>query len=428
MKIRIGNATYTDIKDVKFDPSTDVTGTSLEINQFSASIKTADSIGFGDFASLYGDDDALWARYWITEVQEHDEYFVDIVAQSAILHLDRITLPARMYTNATAASVLEEVFRNAPNAGYVLDNSFSSYMVNGFCPEQSARERLQWLCFVMGAFVQDCFTERILILPISEEEAEVPMKDTFWRPSVTYGDFVTEVQVTSYSYAQGTPSNTDKWVSPDGINFYIQQSQKLTLKNTNVPATAAKKTISVDGVTIINSGNASQILSRLSRYYFKRMEVSFEAVGSNYLPGRKLSVAIDRAGRKVSGYAKQYSFSFGRAQKSRITIAEADSASGVALNLVYKGADGGQEWAVGTATYFFPAGYSYSIENPYFDYSNGGARYIFMPDSDTVEGTLGDTDTTVEVPCSVALKQENGILEIYSVDEVEQSGETLKIG
>ena len=55
MKIVINSTNYTEIKDLKFAPETDVTGIEAVINEFSAEIITDDDIDVGVNAYLYDD-------------------------------------------------------------------------------------------------------------------------------------------------------------------------------------------------------------------------------------------------------------------------------------------------------------------------------------------------------------------------------------
>jgi len=423
MKIKIGSTTYTKIEDLKFDPSADITGTSVEINQFSASIKTTDSISFGDYAYLYDDSDNLWAKYWITEVEAVNDGFLDIIAQSFILLLDRITLPAKMYTGAAVSDVLTDIFSSAPKAAYSLDPSFTSQTISGFCKEQTARERFQWVCFVIGAYVKTYFTDKIEILPVLETETAVPINKTYYKPSITYGDFVTAVKITAYTYEVGDPKTTDTYVTPDNETYYIQTTQTFTLKNAEVPETAAENVIEVSDVTIVTPENVSAILSRLSKYYFKRIEASAEVIDNGeYQPAQKLLINVNTKGRMVSGYATDFSFSFGHSQKATIKLMQTDNVSGVKLSITYTG--NGQ--TIGSAVYYYPAGYEYEIENPYFDVMQGADRYVFIPDNEYAKGTMGKSDTNITENESPALRYTdftNGrkLLYVFSVDEVKES-------
>lgn len=422
MKITIGSKDYTQIENLKFDPSADITGTSVEINQFSASIKTSDTINFGDYAYLYDDKGTLWAKYWITTVEQVNDGFTDIVAQSLILLLERFTLPAKMYSSTPIATVLSDIFGSAPKAVYSLDSSFSSTTVTGYCKEQTARERLQWLVFTIGAYIQTCFTDEILIKPVTEGNTFIPQDKVFYRPTISYADFVTSVKVRAYSYKSGTPASTDEYVQV-GDTYYIQTYQDFELKNQEVPETAATNVIEVNDCTLVNTDNADEILSRLGKYYFKRTQVRFDALDDgSYLPAQEVTVPLNTKTRAATGYISECSFSFGHAQKAQITLRQSDTITTVELIITYTGLD----TTLGQKTYHFPAGYHYSVENPYFDTTIGDKRYVFYPDNEKAEGTMGDGATTDTESESVALTFERygslgkNQITIASVDELKE--------
>lgn len=420
MKIRIGDKYYNKLENLKFDPSADITGTSIEVNQYSASIKTDDEIAYGDFAYLYDEKDQLWARYWITEVEEVNDGFKDIIAQSIILLLDRYTLPAEMYSQTPIATVLEEIFGTALAGMYTLDSSFAAETITGFCPEQTARERLQWVVFVIGGYINTCFTENVEILPVMNLEdngTEIDINRTFFRPSKTYRDVVTAVKVTAYSYTQGTPASTDDYVqtgTEDAPVYYIQGQSEVTLENTNRPSTAADNIVDVSDCTLVNTGNVSAIVSRLARYYFDRMEVSFDILNEHeYRPGQKVSVHIDTKGASASGYIDTASFSFGNKQKSNIKIAQAIAVRGRMLTINYISADASPEVPedafLGSNVRYLAGNTKYEIDNPYWtvysmlDPNTVISITIYVPENAQCVGEIKDEDVVVTEKQEVAL-------------------------
>ena len=292
MKITIGSTTYTEIKNLKFAPETDVTGIQAVINDFSADIITDDDIDVGVNAYLYDDLNNLWAKYWLIEAVRKDKNTLSIQAQSILRILDRKTLDPVMYSNTSASSIISGLFSGL-SGEYSLDSSFSSVTISGYCPKQSARERLQWICFCMGAYLKTFFADKIYILPVEPSASSVPFHKTFWKPAVGVGDYVTAVQATAYTYTLGTPQSTDTWVQV-GNDYYIQTSQDFTLANPDAPVTANENIVSVSDVTIISNNNVSSILSLLSTYYFKRGEVEAEIINNReYAPGDRVIVPID---------------------------------------------------------------------------------------------------------------------------------------
>lgn len=428
MKIVIDNKDYTAIENLKFDPSADVTGTSVPINELSCSIKTDDEIRYGDFASLYDDSGKLWAKYWITEVEEQNESFVYIIAQSMLLLLDRSTLSAKMYQGELAKDVIADIFKIAPKVEYTLDSSFDNIKISGFCPEQSAKDRLQWVCFVIGAYIKSFFTDKVEIIPLKEDSTTIPMFQTFWKPSVTYEDIVTDVKVRAFTFIEGEPGTTDNYVTADESTYYIQQTQVFTLKNRDVPETAATNTVEVDDVSIVNNDNVSEILSRLAKYYFNRTQVQFDVIDDgSYQPGQMLNVSLSRHGNIATGYAISASFSFGHAQRASISLRQVNIIAGVELIItnLFEGR------SISQLTYQYPAGIEYMIQNAYLDAFIDGNRHILMPEKTHTKGVMLNTTTYDTTNYLCALKQVGELLYINIIDDIStsdgESGKELSI-
>lgn len=417
MKVKIGSTTYTKISNLSFAPETDVIGVAVPINEFVVDIHTDDDIKNGANAELRDDLNQLWAKYWIVSAERLTLDIVRVRAQSKIALLDRVTLPAVMYSGASLASVLSAIFASLPSGDYYgvqtsLDNAVT---ITGFCPEQTARDRLIWVCLVAGAYVKSYFAEAISVWSIDDTEVSVPLEKTFWKPSVTYRDYVTAVKCKYYTFTQGTPTTTDKWVT-DGTNTYIVTETEVSLINTAVPQTAPENVVTIEDVTLINQSNVDNILSHLAKYYFKRMEVDLDIINNyDYIPGQRLLVYADED-TLVSGYADKCSFAFGLQARSKIHLMASETKPSGNLVITYTY----NQWKLKRIRYSFPVGYTYQITNPYIDLVLERHRYVFRPINQYATGTIASGTNTNTQTCAVALDLDldTGILHIISVDEV----------
>jgi hypothetical protein len=167
MKVVIGNNTYSALDNLKFSPQTNLTADQLPINEFEVRLFTNDVIDYGQYAFLYDDLDNLWAKYWISYAErigqdvDRGTYIVRLIAQSSLAFLERVKLPAKMY-NTTADAVLSDILTGAGQSGAItLDSDvateWASVTIQGFCPEQTARERLQWLLLCAGGYIKSFF-------------------------------------------------------------------------------------------------------------------------------------------------------------------------------------------------------------------------------------------------------------------------------
>lgn len=429
MYIRIGSTEYTEIKNLSFSPEADITGVTCPVNEFTADIITSSPLAPGGFAELYDDLDSLWARYWITDSVKLNSDTLRITAKSLLWPLDKVVLPAVMYEDAAVMDVLDEIF-GMISEQYDLDSSFATQFIDGFCPEQSARERLQWVCFVIGGYVKTHFTDVVEILPVPTETAIIPPEKTFWRPELSSRVAVASIRAKVWSYTEGTPAATDKWVT-DGTTTWVAQEQWISLNNPSAGQLSPSSVVSIEDVTLINSGNVGAILNRLSGYYFKPREVSLDVIDNGeYVPGDKVQVFTDDASI-VEGWIDAAAFSFGVQARASLHVTALDPREAGDLTLIYTF----NQLEIEKHTYHFPVGYEYEFQNPYFDRTYMPRRYILRPYTEITYGVMPAESVVVYVPCLKALVHHymgydmetsedlTDVLEIISVDELAQDAE-----
>lgn len=416
----IGQTEYTEIKNLDFAQQTDLTMDTLPVNEFTVDILTDDTITIGQKISLYDDKDQLWAEYYIVYAEHLDKATVRVRGRSALGYLDGVEMPAEYYASETAANVIAEIFGDLDSSYYFIFPSLETETITGFCPKQTARQRLQWVCVVLGAYVRDMFAQKVRIVPIDPTESVIPMDRTFWRPSVTYEDYVTALKVTAYTFTAGTPAVTDKWVT-DGTTTWIVTEQEHTLANPDAPAAAPENVVTLEGVYLINSTNVSAVLSFLSRYYFKRQKMDADVINNRqYLAGGLVAV-YENEDSLLSGYIESMTFSFGVQARSRIRMTVMETRETTSLIIKYLYGD----IILGTRTYYLPVGYEYSIENPYLDMTFMPHRYVYRPEEEYAEGTIAAGTNTDEEEYQIALdfSYTDNVLYIISVDELEDQDE-----
>lgn len=423
--------TYTEIANPSFAPSADLAGVSIPINSFQIDIHTDDTIEIGWQAELYDDLDNLWAQYWIVYAERTNQYMLHLEAESEIGILDKITLPATYYSGESITNVLDDIIvwstlGSVVPMSYSLDSSFASETITGFCPNQTARERLLWVTFTIGAYVKTCFNQGIEILPIDDTQTTIPVSDIYWKPTVSYSEWVTAIRGHAYNFTIGTPSTTDTYVEDDIGNTYIVTETTITIQNQNVPAAAPENIVEIEGVYLLNEDNLSGVLTRLTDWYFNRTELDFDAINNrSYLPGDKVLVQIDDE-NLVSGHISSATFAFGVQAKATMHLTGVENVAAAKLTVLCK-YNGKQ---IGKKIYTLPVGYIYSVDMPYIDLTMNGHRYIFRPTTATVTGTMASGGTTVTVDYAVALDLHEGVLKIISVDGIStttESGETVGV-
>ena len=428
MYLEMASYTYTRLKNLSFAPQTDLIGQSLPICEFTVDVLTEDSVSVGTDVKLYDDLDNLWAQYTVVFAEHMDAGTLRIRARSALALLEQDRLPAVYYSAEPIAEVLIDVFANTGSGVgayvYRLDSSFSGATVTGYCPEQTARDRLLWVCFTLGAYVSQCFSEYIDILPISSQSVTIPIGKTYMWPKVTYREYVTEIRCKYYAFTVATPGTTDSYVQV-GSTFYVVTESEMTLTNPDAPSEAPANIVSIDGVYLVNSANVGGVLSHLARWYFERTKVDIDVIdNAEYIPGQQAVVYTDET-HMASGYIESCDFRFGVQAKATMRLTGASTVESGGLTILYMyGA-----MQINRAAYRFPVGLVYSIPVPYIDINMNGHRYIFRPEHANTTGTMAAGEATVQEPEHIALDLDMGNLHLHviSVDAVSVEDDTIGV-
>lgn len=427
MFVRINSTNYRTIKNISFAPEIDITCTSIPINQFVVEIYTQETIGVGQFASLYDDLNNLWARYWIISVERVDENIQRVIAQSLLRVLDDYEVVAVMYNNKPVAEAISELFISALQNAYTIDEAFDNMTLSGFCPRQTAKERLQWICFIIGANVKTFFSNKIEIVALEHSSTVIPKNQTYWKPSITYRDYITSVEITSYSFTQTAKEqilSTDDWVT-DGTNYYVVAKTTYSLYNQNIPQGTPSNPVSISDVMLVNSSNFNAILLRLASLYFNRNGFDGSVINNaTYEPSQRVKVYADDE-TIVTGYIESCDFSFGLQAMSRVSLNAIliEDIDKLIVTYMY------QSTILGKDTYGFPVGYTYHLPNPYLDIYYDIHRYVYYPVAPFTDGTMQEGTNTETVNYGVALifDTNTNILQIYSVAGVAWKDESEEV-
>lgn len=423
MYVLLGRTIYRRIRNLVFSPETDVTGSSVPVNRFTVDVITNHSIRAGMEAYLYDEEGKLWARYWVTMADRTDKNTVSVRAESSVKLLERYTLKQAFYNGANLGDILQGSVLKRLKGGYVLDSSLTSKTVTGYCPEQTARDRLQWLCLACGAYLKDYFVDRLHILPLSEPaETYIPADRTFWKPQVDYLEYVTSITATYYTYEKRNPYHTEKYVEVNG-EYYVQTETEITLENPDAPSIALEKEVTIKGVTLVNQSNVDDILSRMSKYYFQRTEASLDVVDNGeFMPGQKVVFHTD-AESLAAGYVNSCTFRFGTQAKASMELTSVDDRDGARVKVTYA-------WgfvSLREYTYYLPVGYDFDIEAQYVSAMIEEHWYVFRPSIKHITGTVQEDGNDITVSVEVALDLYEGDLSIVSVDSMTLSDGTLVI-
>ena len=408
-----GGGEYHKVCNLNFAPQTDLTGNSLPINQYTVDVMTTDDIPVEVIThTLYDDRNLLWADWPITKVQRLAPNCVRVTATSWLYKLDGRQLDAVMYQSEPASSAIEACFGTG-SRDYSINAAIAAKTVTGFAPAQTARERLTWLCFVLGAFVVDTFRSDARITGIDNAPANIPISKTYWSPTVDADKWVTGLKITTYSFRQGTQ---EEWETDDNSYMFptpwIATLQTFTLANPDVPEGTPANVVEFNSLYLINPNNVSEIAARLSKYWFNPTTMQLDAINNHvYRPGDMVT-AYTGLGGTVSGYIQQASFAFGKQAKSTLKLIGVEPVELAALTINYRY----NSKRIQKEEYMLPVGLPFSIGTLYVDKTENGRRRIYRPTTDTVTGTMVAGDMTENVTCEIALEYKDEELYVYSVD------------
>lgn len=365
----IGGTLYTDIKSISCTPEYDPTCATLPICEFEAEFKTtAPASSFLDgSASIVTDfngnnvkdssDMPIVGGYNIEEVKQISADLVYIRARSWLSWLDKRVLAGEKFTSVNVQTFLYRLFRDTPvndGAPVWIDDetdppiriyyNYRSRNVNGYCPEQTARERLQWLCqaWMMRATQWDNTSDAFMYIEPTVDHPDavhlyrrILPKYTYSKPTVRHANPVGSVVINACSDFTWTVHEEDGWSSvvtgydyeltedgviPIEIKLYFREYAHQT------DSTITGDAVSVKGNTLLLESN-TDVLNAMPSTFLRGYEVELEclqlyAYGSSwqcFFPGTLVEFYTDPQ-TMYKGVVKSASFTFGILAKAKLVI------------------------------------------------------------------------------------------------------------
>ena len=390
----VSGTRYDRFRALTFAPEADLTLSTLPVCQLQASIVTDDDIPVGTWVELYDDMDRLWVHYRVARSQRVEAHVLRIVARSGLALLDNWTMGAQFYRNAAPSEIVSDIMNMLPRSGHmyrldiaVNDGDFrvrgsgALRRVTGFAPAQTARERLQWLCLAFGGMVRQWQATgsawdgaELAVVPTPDTAYAgvapklAPLSGTFWKPEVTWGDFVASLTVYAYgNFSTAERASYDGTVTDeDGARYYYDRSF-VGFVNSDYDGEAGRE-VRIDGVMLIDPDAANAALGDLVRVYVEPERI-------------------------LEGIVQACDFTFGVQARARLMIGVVGEVETEKLRV---NAMCGQE-RLGCREYVWPAGHAYSLRCPEIArYAGSGTiRQRFEPVTPVISGTLSPTMTGV---------------------------------
>ena len=267
-------------------------------------------------------------HYVVKQINNLGNNLYEIQGYSLVYRLDTPKVPAKYYNGVSLSVALKDVEKNANGSfgvTYNVDTALSGKTITGYCPEQTARERLQQFCWAVGGYVSCACSALINIFAIpSTVQGTVPKSKIYAFPAVANEDEVARVNLTVHTYTAGT-SGDDIVIDADG-NKYVHTTSTLTMANTALTGVSNRE-ISVDNATLVNSSNAQATLLRMASVYFNSGTWYGTTTPQGYIPGQMVQ-AEDRDGIR-QGYISALTYSFGKGAATTMELKQSVSIQGL---------------------------------------------------------------------------------------------------
>lgn len=268
-------------------------------------------------------------HYVVKQINNLGNNLYEIQGYSLVYRLDTPKVPAKYYNGVSLSVALKDVEKNANGSfgvTYNVDTALSGKTITGYCPEQTARERLQQFCWAVGGYVSCACSTLINIFAIpSTVQGTVPKSKIYAFPAVANEDEVARVNLTVHTYTAGT-NGDDIVIDADG-NKYVHTTSTLTMANTALTGVSNRE-VSVDNATLVNSSNAQATLLRMASVYFNSGTWYGTTTPQGYIPGQMVQ-AEDRDGQKRQGYISVLTYSFGKGAATTMELKQSVSISGL---------------------------------------------------------------------------------------------------
>jgi len=419
------------ISDLKLTTGTMIGGEELPVGELSFTLtwQHGVSIAKPDYwlwlKLQYKGDDILLYRCTEVKLLDHDaDIFVyNITAQSILTLLEDITVPPVMYINSTSVTTaLTNLFQMTDlPVNYTADLTSSGRTIQGYLPEQSAKERLQWLCFFARLRVITVGTGypiQIDLMPV-DKITIYQRNRVYYHPKV-YNNSSYNINYRDYVYtgAQTTDiSATDEWAY-DSISrgYYI-------VTYTDNIGTMYDRSVDFSNLTLTFDND---IKTDLASKYAERLTIEASVLmdGVDLVEGDYIALTCYQSYFQLWGTLREgnigtITYTFGaRAVKADIVMPFAVESDQVVLTVYYKYGN----TILGSDMYAYIEGDTYEVTPPQpLEYLEGDKLGVYCAWGMTTLTDAIDEDTWINVSYSKALEHDVSTLELYIIDVDEAS-------
>ena len=423
------------IKELSFTPEYDPTLSTYPTCEYEAKIydtqRNASDLLYS-IAYLYGiepssssDYNSLIAGYYkLTEAKEIGNHLIQIRAQSILAELDKVWMHGHFYNYENIESAVDAIFEAAgyiPNTGpYRIWSVMTGYEVYGYCPDQTARDRLIWCAQSIGASILQwgqysgyglCIAQAIDTLPdmsyVSYSTELMPYDNTYRKPNIKERKTPGKLKITRYgSWSDSKPSATGWESIIVGYSYDLDEYDRhpeylyyFTYESTETNPNGGDETeASISGNILINS---LALIENVARAYFRNMTAELEMLISTrdfrkYMPGQKVRFYADQT-TMYAGVIRSAQFISGQLTRVKLVIdTDSTPVSLVHVRFNYVYAQGQDSRQLGHRDYYVVPGNYMTVDHPTFKSYVVDRWETFTPQtaSTTIQPSQ-DTTTTI---------------------------------
>lgn len=446
-----GSTQYRNIKSISFAPEHDPRLETLPVCQYEADVVTDDTpeTFIGSYFDLREDmgyqnatNTLLAGEYELYEAEQVGRGVVHIKARSIVGWLETRTLDAEYFENVSLQTFVERLFSDSPmNEGepiwtdddsypFTIDSNSTFDSVTGFCPVQTARERLQWLAQsqLMHVVQYGVRSEGGLYLtksldyryggspgPIANTSSKLVLPENTYRKPIVKKVTGYSGGIVYYYYSFSTTEHKgEDWASETWYREWDLSTQewvdvpiyyRVRSRTYNDGTGDQYNVVEISGNKLMNYAYTGTQDS-IAYIYFRKYEAEVDILqikqdGTNdtYIwPGDRVRFYTD-PDTIYEGIVKSVSFTFGALAKAKIIVSTDYVPVDVSyIELVFRF---NQSAGFAKRRYTFPSRYTYynniTIKNPPYYYMKDGKVQVIQPTSATTQlfnpGEAGTTAT-----------------------------------
>ena len=336
--------TYTAIRNLSFDPEIDLTGQELIVNGFTVEIETDDNISSGQRVLLEDNLNNIWVRYWVIKTERKQKNFITVEAKSMLYFLDRYSMKHRFYDNIRLDTALLEIFNTVGETLVDLryaNTEIPQMRINGYCPTQTARERLQSILMATGTYISEYMKAWLVVTDVPNLGTSVLDDDygtiieansVFMKPKLISNDAVSALHLTYYSVTAYDSGSGKTIQDEDGGTYWYETG------GGTASSSGTGNYVDVKDNMMVDYTSYQTIFDNLIAYYISRTDrVEADVINNGIVfPGTRVLLPFDiESGKLVMGYVRAVDFTYGNQIRSKLSIFPAMVIDGAKVTLKY---------------------------------------------------------------------------------------------